>query len=313
VPPGGEIPTEVPAGGEFWAFLRWRRQHKRIVREHQRRGEALPKVAPDAGEGLRRPGDSVTWAGHAAVITRLDGHTILHDPMWSRSAAMVVRRLTPPAPRWEHVPVPEIVTLSHNHYDHMDASTLRRVKRAATICVPRGLARWFHRRWYPRVIEFDWWQTVDLEGLKVTFVPSQHFSGRLPWDRNKSLWGGWVVEGRHRSVYHAGDSGYFSGFREIGDRFRRLDVACLPIGAYEPRWFMRPYHVDPDEAGQAFLDVRAHRFLPIHWGTFRLSDEAMDAPPQRIRAFFEHSRTDPSRLWLPDLGETRLLDRSGPP
>lgn len=307
MPEGGEYPTEIPPPGNFRDFWRWRRQHKRLVREHERRGETLPRVGPDAGDRLSHPRDSATWTGHASVIWRLGGRTILSDPVWSRRVAFVVKRLVPLPFPWDHVPRPDLVTLSHNHYDHMDVATLRRVRATTTVCVPRGVGPWFRKRRFRSVHEFDWWQTRDLDGLAVTFVPSQHFSGRTLWDRNRSLWGGWVVQGRRHAVYHGGDSGYFPGFVEIGDRFRRLDVACLPIGAFEPRWFMRRFHVNPEEAGQAFLDVRARALLPIHWGTFRLSDEAMDEPPRRIRAFFEAQALDPGRLWLGDLGETRPL------
>lgn len=302
---GGEFPTETPAsGGEFRAFLQWRKERRARMRELKRRGEELPQVDPEAGRALKGTEDSVTWAGHASVIHRLDGVTALSDPVWSPRIAFLVRRLTPAAPRWEDVPSPQIVALSHNHYDHLDADTVKRVRKTATMCVPRGDGPWFRRRRFRQVEEFDWWQTKDLAGLKVTFVPTQHFSGRYPWDRNKSLFGGWILEGKRHAVYHAGDSGYFSGFSAIGERFRRLDVACLPIGAYQPRWFMRPYHMSPEEAGQAFLDLQARSFLPIHWGTFRLSDEAMDDPPKEISSFFREQGLETDRLWLPRLGET---------
>ena len=309
--PRGEIPTEVPAGGDFRSFLKWRRERKRLIKEHEKRGEKLPQVSPRAGVGLADGTDVAAWGGHATVISRLDGHTVLHDPVWSSRLVWFLKRLSPVAPKWDDVPRPELVTLSHNHYDHMDAPTLKRLRRSATICVPRGDKAWFTKRRFRNVEEFEWWQTRDLAGLKVTFVPSKHFSGRTPWDRDKSLYGSWVLEGKQHTVYHAGDTGYFDGFQAIGDRFRKIDLACLPIGAYEPRWFMRPFHVNPEEAGQAFLDVRARQFLPIHWGTFRLSDEAMDEPPLRIRMFFEAHGLEPGRLWLPDLGEVRPL--SGEP
>lgn len=308
--PGGEVPTEVPAaGGSFRDFVRWRRQRKRLIEAHRRRGETLPGVDPEGGRDLWGNDDSVTWSGHATVIHRLDGHTVVSDPVWSRRVGLVVRRLTPAAPAWHEVPTPEVVTISHNHYDHMDASTLRKVRKVATVAVPKGVGAWFRKRRFTHVHEFDWWETKDLHGLKVTFVPSKHFSGRTPWDRDRSLYGGWVLEGKRSKVYHAGDSGYFDGFRAIGDRWKGFDVACLPIGAYEPRWFMKPYHVDPDEAGRAFLDVRGRHLLPIHWGTFRLSDEAMDEPPRRVRAFFDAHGLDPGRLWLPDLGATVPVSR----
>ncbi len=304
----GEFATEPPQStGSFRDFLRWRRERRRRIRNLQARGEKLPTVHAKAGNDLRHMPDSVTWVGHATVISRLGGQTIVSDPVWSRRVAYVVKRLTPAAPAWEAVPTPKFVTISHNHYDHMDAATLRRLRKTATVLVPKGDGDWFRRRRFPRVHEMDWWRTLDLDGVAFTFVPAKHFSGRGLRDRNKSLYGGWVIQDRNRTVYHVGDSGYFDGFREIGDRFPKIDVACLPVGAYEPRWFMAPFHVNPEEAGQAFLDTRAQKFLPIHWGTFRLSDEPMDEPPVRVARFFEERKIAPERFLNPSLGETLAL------
>lgn len=305
---GGEYPTETPLPAGFRDFLKWRRQHKGLIRAHKARGESLPKVFLQPGDGLEEDYDSVTWCGHASVLTRLGGQAILSDPIWSARAARVVRRLTPPAPAWDRLPPIRLVTISHNHYDHLDARTLRRLRKTATFLVPKGVGKWFRRRRFPTVSEFSWWETKEFDGIRATFVPTQHFSGRSLWDRNKTWWGGWVLEGHRHRVWHTGDTGYFEGFKEIGSRFRRIDVACVPIGAYEPRWFMKSMHVNPDEAGQAFLDARARYLLPMHWGTFRLSDEAMDEPPRRIRAFFQARKLDAKRLWLSDLGQTRRLD-----
>lgn len=305
--PKGERVTEAAAGGEsFLDFLRWRRQRKRVIKQHLARGEALPRVSPHANDILQSDGDAAAWIGHASVLLRMDGKTVLVDPMWRRKAAGVIPRLTPPA--IEPAPKPDLVLISHNHYDHMDGPTLRKW-RDVPIRVPKGDARWFTRRRFKDVKELDWWDAADVEGLGLTFVPSKHFSGRTPWDRNRSRWGGWVVEGKRSRVYHSGDTGYFDGFTEIADRAGAPDIACLPIGAYEPRWFMRPYHTDPDEAGQAFLDMGAENLLPIHWGTFRLSDEAMDEPPSRIADFFAKRGLAAERLWLGDLGRPWALAR----
>lgn len=306
---GAEYPTEIPLSGSFRDFWKWRRQRKTLIRAHEARGEKLPSVWRNGNALLRGGADTVTWSGHASVIGRLDRRTILFDPVWSYRLALIVKRLTPVAPDWQDIPPPNLLAISHNHYDHLDASTARRVKRDTPVAAPQGVGDWFRRRGYRTVHEFQWWETRDVDGLRVTFVPSRHFSGRTFWDRNKSLFGGWVVEGRRHRLYHSGDSGYFQGFAEIGRRFPRLDVACLPIGAYEPRWFMAPVHMDPDEAGRSFLDLRATRLLPIHSGAFRLTDEAMDEPPERIRRFFDENRLDPARLLLPDLGEPVPLAR----
>lgn len=305
--PGGEYSTEIPMPGSWREFWKWRRAHKRLAREHAARGENLPRRGGDPDGVLRSPTDSITWSGRASTIIRFSGRTILTDPVWSRSVGFVVKRLTEPSPAWADVPPPTLVAISHNHYDHLDAATLRRVGRETPVAVPRGVGAWFRRRGFRNVHEFEWWQTREFDGVAATFVPSRHFSGRTLWDRNQSLFGGWILESGSRKVYHSGDTGYFRGFQEIGDRFRRLDVACLPIGAYLPPWIMRDVHTNPEEAGQAFLDVRARRMLPIHWGTFRLSDEAMDEPPRLLRAFLAARGVEPDRLLLPDLGSPVLL------
>lgn len=299
----GEVLTEPPSGeGSFRDFLRWRRHRRAVIREHKRRGEVLPSVHPQAGAPWQKNGDAVVWCGHATTITRLGNETILSDPIWSRRAAHIVRRLTPPAPDWDDLPTVTAVTLSHNHYDHLDAPTIKRL-RNVPVLVPKGVGSWFRRRRFAQVHELDWWQTVDVGEAAFTFVPSKHFSGRSPWDRDRSLYGSWVIQARGKRVYHAGDTGYFSGFADIRDRFKNMDVAFMPVGAYEPRWFMKPFHVNPEEAFQAFLDVQARKFVPIHWGTFRLSDEAMDEPPKRIQAAFHHADRSLDDLWLGDLGQ----------
>jgi len=307
-PPRGEYATEIPQPGSWREFMKWRRDHKKLIKEHRKRGERLPPIGSDPEGLLRSNHDSLTWAGHASTILRVGGHTILSDPVWSNRVGLIIKRLTPPSPRWEDVPPPDLITISHNHYDHLDSSTIRRVKKETPVAVPRGVGAWFRKRRFRNVTEFDWWETKELDGMSVTFVPSRHFSGRTLWDRNKSLFGGWIIEANGRRTYHSGDTGYFAGFREIGQRFPGIDVACLPIGAYLPRWIMQEVHTDPDEAGRAFQDLGAKRMLPIHWGTFRLSDEAMDAPPEAIRAALRRDNIDLNRLLLPDIGRPIVLD-----
>jgi L-ascorbate metabolism protein UlaG (beta-lactamase superfamily) len=157
------------------------------------------------------------------------------------------------------------------------------------------------------VTERSWWESARLDDLTMTCVPAQHFSGRTLWDRDRTLWGGWVVQGPHSSAYFAGDSGYFPGFKQVGEAFPGLDACLMPIGAYEPRWFMSAVHVDPAEGGQAFLESGARAMLPIHWGTFRLADEAVDEPPRVLQRWWREQKLDSDRLLLPKMGETLLL------
>jgi L-ascorbate metabolism protein UlaG (beta-lactamase superfamily) len=183
------------------------------------------------------------------------------------------------------LPGVDLLLVSHNHYDHMDFSTLRKLRRRWAPKVATGLdnARHLMKTGIHSAVELDWWEAADLAGARVTYVPAQHFSARGLYDRNRSLWGGFVVEAGGAVVYFAGDTGYSPYFAEIGQRFPRIDLALLPIGAYEPRWFMRGHHMNPAEAVRAHLDLKARRGIGMHFGTFQLTDEAIDAPVTALR------------------------------
>ena len=294
----GEEGSEI-TWRDFWNWRRTRPEHPKTWDVPQApRVERLP-AAPASGI-------AATWIGHSSVLLQLDGKTLLCDPVWSRRlvGGLAVSRMTPPGQAWEALPRVDALLVSHNHYDHLDAPTVKRLPRETPVFCGTSVGRWFARRGFSRVTELTWWERAKLDGHVVSFVPAQHFSGRMLHDRDRTLWGGFVVEGSDGSVaYFAGDSGYFEGFREVGDAFPRIDLALIPVGAYEPRWFMAPVHTDPAEAGQAFLDCRARRMMPIHWGTFRLADEAIDAPPRVLRAWWGEKGLDPGKLVVPALGE----------
>ncbi len=263
---------------------------------------------PNDGAALRASGErpSLTWIGHATYLVRLGGSTVLTDPVLGPRIA-VIPRLVEPGVALADMPPIDVVTVSHNHRDHMDAPSLRAIGPRALFVVPRGLADWFRSEGLPRVVELDWWESTDVDGLRVTFVPSQHWSRRGLLDEDETLWGGFVLERGGVRVYHSGDTAYFSGFRTIAERVGRIDAAMLPIGAYEPRWFMRAQHMNPDDAVQAWLDLEADRFVAMHWGTFRLTDEPTDEPPRRTREVFDERGLDATRLLIPRVGETIWL------
>jgi L-ascorbate metabolism protein UlaG (beta-lactamase superfamily) len=173
--------------------------------------------------------------------------------------------------------------------------------------VGKGLGAWFRREGLPKVVELDWWERADVDGLAITFVPAQHWSRRGLLDEDQTLWGGFVIADGRRRVYHSGDTAYFSGFAEIGARVGPLDAAMLPIGAYEPRWFMRPQHMNPEDAVRAFVDLGAARFFAMHWGTFKLTDEPLDEPPALLRALWSARGLHAARLFVPAVGETVAL------
>ncbi|GGK68131.1 membrane protein [Sphaerisporangium melleum] len=250
---------------------------------------------------------AITWVGHATYVLRIGGLTVLTDPVWSRKIPGVRQRLTPPGLAWSDLPPVDAVVISHNHYDHLDAPTMRRLPRHTPVFVPANLARWFTRRGFTNVTELDWWESVSVGEVSFDFVPSHHWSRRTLFDTCKSLWGGWVLTSPHQRVYFAGDTAYGDRFQQIGDRYPGIDLALMPVGAYEPRWFMHVTHVDPAEAVQACADVGARRMATMHWGTFVLSGEPLMAPVQETRAAWIAAGRDRADLWDMAIGETRVL------
>ncbi|MFF9898332.1 MBL fold metallo-hydrolase [Streptomyces longispororuber] len=253
---------------------------------------------------------AVTWAGHASWVVRIGGLTVLTDPVWSRTILGTPARVTPVGVAWSALPRVDAVVISHNHYDHLDAPTLRRLPRDTPVFVPAGLGRWFTRRRFTRVTELDWWEAAELGGVRFDFVPAHHWSKRGLRDTCRSLWGGWVLtDGEGQRVYFAGDTGYGHWFSRIGERHPGIDLALLPIGAYEPRWWLRDVHCDPEEAVRAALDVGARRMAPMHWGTFLLSAEPVLEPLRRVRAAWAAAGLDAANLWDLPVGGSRVLER----
>ncbi len=274
----------------------------------------FPSATPAFGRARGAGGLAITWIGHSTAVIEFDGVTLVTDPIWSRYASPVparaLRRWVEPAVALDALPRVDIVLVSHNHYDHMDAATVRRLSVLhpdAWWCTPVGngalLERWGARR----IVELDWWGQARLGAARVACVPAQHFSARGLHDRNRALWGGFTVRVADRAVYFAGDTGYHPEFGVIGSRHGPFDVQLVPIGAYEPRWFMRAPHMNPEEAVTAHRELGGGIMVPIHWGTFKLTDEPMDEPPRRARAAWADAGLAPERLWLLRHGETRAI------
>lgn len=224
---------------------------------------------------------SVTWVGHATFAVHDGGDVFLTDPHWSERA-LVPRRVVPPGIPVESIPADAFAVISHSHYDHLDAETVEMLPASVGWIVPLGLADWFRNRGRQDVVELDWWQSTKRGRFEITCLPSQHWSLRIEHHENETLWCSWLIDSGERRYYFAGDTGYFHGFEEFGRRFPGIDVAMLPIGAYAPRWFMRYQHMDPADAYQAFRDLGARHMLAMHWGTFDLTDEPVDRPPEEL-------------------------------
>jgi L-ascorbate metabolism protein UlaG (beta-lactamase superfamily) len=288
----------------------------KILREGGFRGESTnADRIPVLRTGLPalEPGmASWTWVGHSTYLVRLGGVTILTDPVWSTKISGVPRRLTPPGLAWNELPKIDVVVISHNHYDHLDTPTIKRLPRSTPILCGASLGGWFRRRGFTEVTELDWWESTEVAGVRFDFVPSHHWSRRGLFDTCATLWGGWVMTAPDGTrTYHAGDSGYGHRFAEIGERFPGIDLAMMPIGAYDPRWFMRAAHMNPAEAVRALDDVGAKRLASMHWGTFILTREAVDEPLGEIHKAWAASGRDPQNLWALAVGETRTLPMRG--
>lgn len=256
--------------------------------------EAHPKGSPPsdfmypAASKAFMPGHpSAIWIGHSTYLIEIGDLSILTDPVWDPYCSPIpirsLRRLTEPPIPLSDLPPIDIVLISHNHYDHLDAKTvavLHRFHPQIEWVVPEKLVAWFHKRGIDSVIELSWWKSYLAKKCKVTAVPAQHFSGRTLWDQNRTFWNGYVLETPTKRLYFTGDTGYNGkDFKEIGKRFRQMDLSLIPIGTYVPKEFMQAVHINPAEAVQIHEDVRSLFSLGMHWNTFRLSDEPFDLPP----------------------------------
>ncbi|WAT02850.1 MBL fold metallo-hydrolase [Rouxiella chamberiensis] len=238
--------------------------------------------------------DRLWFLGHACLLLRVDGRYILTDPVLSERASPLSfygpKRRTPAAVTVASLPKIDYVMISHNHYDHLDKATIRKlVDRFPQVIfmVPLGMKPWMERQGAHYIEEMDWWDALVMDGVSFHAVPARHWSMRTPWDRNRSLWCGWVVKHRNLNFYFSGDSAYSEQFAQIGERLGPFDIAALPIGAYAPRWFMHSHHMDPQQAVQVFGETRCQRAIPIHWGVFELADESLDEPPRELRDAIE--------------------------
>ena len=274
----------VPRGKGLREVRRWHRTRQKEPWPEHVEDAILPPPGRAAQDRI-----AVTFIGHSTFLLQIGGLCVLTDPIWSERCSPVSvagpRRVRRPGQRLDSLPGVDLLLVSHNHYDHMDLPTLRKVQARWSPYVATGLgnARHLAKAGIRSAVELDWWQSTELAGAKVTYVPAQHFSSRGIHDRDRCLWGGFVIEFRGAVVYFAGDSGYCPHFAEIGRRFPRIDLALIPIGAYEPRWFTRRNHVDPQEAVRAHLDLKPRRSLGMHFGTFQLTDEAIDAPVRALQ------------------------------
>ena len=332
-PPGAAPPAHHDPGGGFrnpWPtaelpgfrkVVRWRRQAARMTLPPNPDPRDIPTARPDPASPRAAAGElRATWIGHSTFLLQIGGLNLLTDPHFGQRASPVgfagPERFLPPGLPLDALPPIDAVLLSHDHYDHLDDGTVRglhaRFGEAIQWLVPLGYHHWFARRGITRVTELDWWGEAAIGETRVVCLPAQHWTSRSPFSRLKRLWCSWAVAGGGRSAYFGGDSGWFPGYPEIGERAGPFDLTLMPIGAYEPRWFMRSSHMNPDEAVRAYRELGGEgTFAGMHWGTFRLTDEDPLEPPEKAREAWATAALPAERLWVPAVGETRRVPARG--
>jgi N-acyl-phosphatidylethanolamine-hydrolysing phospholipase D len=250
----------------------------------------------------------VTWLGHSTCLIQHQGLNILTDPVFSDRAGpggLGPRRFSPPAVDAEDLPPIDLVVISHNHYDHLDKALVRTLGDGPVWLVPMGLEGWFVQQGIApgRVMAMNWFESASLKGIEIIATPVQHWSRRGLFDTNRTLWNGWRLNFDDFSVWFAGDTGYHAfPFEETRRRLGPVDLALIPVGAYEPRSFMKNSHVNPEEAVQVFMDVQARQAIGIHWGTFVLTSEPPTDPPKRLVRARAAAGLAPDRFMLLPLG-----------
>lgn len=237
----------------------------------------------------------ITWVGHSTFIINVCGLNIITDPIFG-NPSFLFPRMMPPGITLEQTPIIDVVLISHNHLDHMHAPTLHALLEKnphIKILVPLGDKAWFDKRGFADVQEYSWWDSVTVQSPKVdktvifTFLPAVHWSGRGMFDKNKSLWGSWMIQSPTHNLYFAGDTAYGRHFKAIAEEFGRIDTVLIPIGPCEPHEDLHITHVNAEQAGQAFLDLGAERFIPMHWGVFWFGTDYPLMPIERLQAWWK--------------------------
>jgi L-ascorbate metabolism protein UlaG (beta-lactamase superfamily) len=288
--------------------------------EHER--AFLPRVLPDTGRRLESTtGDYILWIGHNTFLIRINGVYWLTDPIFSKRA-LVPARVTPPALTLAQLNAllnkdrakALNILISHNHYDHLDRASMKGLPASATVFVPKGLKHYVNKMNKPWVREMDWWDTIDLgENSRLICLPAQHWSLRINQGRNRSLWASYLLVTPTATLYFGGDSGYFKGFREIGQKFPRIDYAFMATTAYHPRWFMQYQHMNIPEAVQGFEELGARYFIPTQWGTFHLGSEPAGYPGLDLARYIRNNQLNPDRFKILDIGQILPIPPSNQP
>lgn len=301
---------EVQIDNTLFDLLRW---YKERLKKRKDLTTQIPYAQTVEIEKLQtnRTKTSITWIGHSTFFIQINGLNILTDPVWSKRMGLQ-RRLTKPGIPIQQLPPIDIVFISHGHYDHLDFLTIMKLPGNPFFYVPVGLKPLFKRRGFNQVVEANWYDSFPLEKNKLIFhfVPAQHWTKRSLFDTNTSHWGGWIISDQlyGDSIYFVGDTGYFQGFKEIGERYQP-NIVLMPIGAYEPEWFMKKAHIKPEDAVTAFLELKGQLFIPMHYGAFRLADDTGPEALEKLTNEWKRRKLDQNRLKILAIGETYWLSK----
>jgi L-ascorbate metabolism protein UlaG (beta-lactamase superfamily) len=285
----------------FKDLRKWQKERRKKVKDLSINIEQSPvKKVKELNEN--RTLTSYTWIGHSTFLIQMNGVNMITDPVWAKRMGFE-KRLTEPGISLSELPDIDLVVISHGHYDHLDFPTLKKLKGDPHYFVPVGLKSLFQRKGYQKVTEMNWWDSADHNGITIHFVPAQHWTRRSLTDINKSHWGGWIFQTPQETFYFVGDTGYFSGFKQIADRFA-IDTVFMPIGAFEPEWFMAPAHISPEDSVKAFIELKAKSFVPMHYGTYRLADDTGPEALDRLLKEWEKRQLAKEPLKVLLLGES---------
>lgn len=310
-------PRPLAKHDDPWAFVKWRVQRVAPTPiEFPSQTVDVPFLKTNRTES------TLTWIGHSTFLLQHAGVNVLTDPVFSKRVSPVQwagpARTTPVAMTLEELPAIDAVIISHDHYDHLDLPTVQwfaKQKQPPLFIVPLGIGQWLKEQGYPRWVELDWWQSTQFNGWTFNCVPVQHFSGRHLLKMRKNLWAGWVLQApdnQNRAiskVFFGGDTGYFDGFKDIYKKFGEMDVSMIPVGAYNPRWFMKDMHVNPAEAVQIHQDIQSKYSVGMHWGTFILTDEPMDEPPVALKKALDAKQIPHNEFEVYQHGQTVRLNQ----
>ena len=296
----------------LWTVLKWwifgnRRQWPKWVQN---------TYQPQLPDKIEKQQVAIIFINHATCLIQTATANILTDPVWAKRASpfsfMGPKRVRAPGLDFEKLPKIDCVLISHNHYDHLDRETLKKLQQRhrPVFVVPLKNEAIMKALGITDCRVLNWWKHFELnEDIKITMVPAQHFSGRGLTDRDTTLWGSYVIENKGMKVFFAGDTGYSPHFKEILERFGAMDVSLLPIGAYDPAYIMQPVHLNPEEAVRAHLDLKSKYSIAIHFGTFQLTDEGIDEPTQGLKAALAHAKMDPAQFRVLQEGETFIYQQ----